>query len=89
MDTMKQARISRGGQISVPAAIRRRWGTDRVLVDDRGDEFVVRPLADDRIAAARGFVRPFATEDGSVPASEEARRQTRDEEAGSDRRTSR
>jgi len=84
---MKQARISRGGQISVPAAIRRRWKTDRVLVDDRGDEFVVRPLADDPIAAARGFLKPYATE--KPASSEEARRQTRDEEAGTDPGTAR
>ena len=84
---MKQARISRGGQISVPAAIRRRWNTDRVLVDDRGDEFVIRPLAEDPIAAARGFLKPMANEEG--PSSEGARQQTRDEEADADWRTAR
>lgn len=83
LTSMKQARISRGGQISVPADIRRRWNTDRVLVDDRGDEFVVRPLAADPIAAARGFLKPHAGEQG--PDSGGARRQTRDEEAA-DRR---
>lgn len=49
-----QARISRGGQVSVPAAIRRRWGTDRLLIEDRGDVLLVRPLPADPIAAARG-----------------------------------
>jgi AbrB family looped-hinge helix DNA binding protein len=82
---MKQARISRGGQISVPAAIRRRWNTDRVLVDDRGDEIVIRPLAHDPIAAARGLLKPRAIDDGR--SSADARKQTRDEEADTERRT--
>jgi AbrB family looped-hinge helix DNA binding protein len=84
---MKQARISRGGQISVPAAVRRRWNTDRVLVDDRGDEVVIRPLADDPIAAARGSLKPPAIEEGRTSA--DARRQTRDEEADVDGGTAR
>ena len=79
---MKQARISRGGQISVPAAVRRRWNTDRVLVDDRGDEIIIRPLANDPIAAARGSLKPMAIDVG--PSSADARRQTRDEEAAVD-----
>ena len=82
---MKQARISRGGQISVPAGIRRRWNTDRVLVEDRGDEIVIRPLANDPIAAARGLLKSQAIDDGR--SSADARKQTRDEEADEERRT--
>jgi AbrB family looped-hinge helix DNA binding protein len=82
---MRQARISRGGQISVPAAIRRRWNTDRVLVEDRGDEVIIRPLAADPIAAARGLLKPQAIEEGR--SSADARKQTRDEEADTERRT--
>jgi AbrB family looped-hinge helix DNA binding protein len=84
---MKQARISRGGQISVPAAIRRRWNTDRVLVDDRGDEVVIRPLANDPIAAARGSLKPGTLDEGL--SSADARKQTRDEEAAARRGTGR
>lgn len=52
-----RARISRGGQISIPAAVRRRWATDNVLIEDRGgDELVLRPLPADPIAAAIGSV---------------------------------
>jgi AbrB family looped-hinge helix DNA binding protein len=54
---MRQAVITSAGQISVPAEIRRRWGTSRVLLDDRGDALIVRPLPEDPIAAARGSLR--------------------------------
>lgn len=54
---MKIARITAGGQLSVPAALRRRWGTSRVILEDEGDRLVVRPLPDDPIAAARGALK--------------------------------
>ena len=79
---MRQSRISSGGQVSIPADIRRRWKTDRILLEDRGDRVVVRPLPDDPIASARGYLKPYATEDGVT--SDEARRQTRDEDAAGD-----
>ncbi len=47
-------RISKGGQISIPAAIRRRWETATVVLDDQGDRIVLRPAPDDPIAAAEG-----------------------------------
>ncbi|MGL5827237.1 MAG: AbrB/MazE/SpoVT family DNA-binding domain-containing protein [Nocardioides sp.] len=52
--TMKRLKISAGGQVSIPAEIRRRWGTLTVVIDDHGDEVVLRPAPDDPIAAARG-----------------------------------
>ena len=78
---MKQARISRGGQVSITADVRHRWKTDRILIEDRGDQVIVRPLPDDAIAAARGYLKPFAGED--VITSDEARARTRAEEAAS------
>lgn len=54
---MKQTKISRGGQISVPAEIRHRWKTSRVSIDDRGDHLVVAPAPDDPIAAFRGSLK--------------------------------
>ena len=80
---MKQASISKGGQVSIPAEVRHRWGTNRVLVDDRGDELVFRPLPMDPIGAARGALRG---EGAGKPGSDEARRQTREEEANADSR---
>ncbi|MCS7006874.1 MAG: AbrB/MazE/SpoVT family DNA-binding domain-containing protein [Gaiellaceae bacterium] len=54
---MRVLMISKGGQISVPAEIRRRWGTRRLQLDDRGDEVVLRPAPDDPIAAGEGILR--------------------------------
>ena len=51
---MSTYRITTSGQVSIPAAVRRRWGTRRVRVEDLGDHVIVRPVPDDPIAAARG-----------------------------------
>jgi AbrB family looped-hinge helix DNA binding protein len=47
-------KISRGGQVSIPASIRHRWGTSTVALDDQGDRIVLEPAPDDPIAAAEG-----------------------------------
>jgi AbrB family looped-hinge helix DNA binding protein len=51
---MRRAKISRGGQISIPSGIRRRWGTSTLSLEDLGDRVVLRPAPDDPIGAARG-----------------------------------
>ncbi len=51
---VRRTKITRGGQISIPAAIRRRWGTSTVALEDQGDRIVIAPAADDPIAAAEG-----------------------------------
>ena len=50
----KRMRISRGGQISIPAEIRHRWGTSTVTLEDQGGRLVLEPAPDDPIAAAEG-----------------------------------
>ena len=50
----KRMKISKGGQISIPAAIRHRWATSTVSLDDQGDRIVLEPAPDDPIAAAEG-----------------------------------
>jgi bifunctional DNA-binding transcriptional regulator/antitoxin component of YhaV-PrlF toxin-antitoxin module len=50
----RRVRISAGGQISIPASIRRRWGTTTIALDDQGDRIVLEPAPDDPIAAAEG-----------------------------------
>lgn len=80
---MRQARISKGGQVSIPADVRHRWGTVQLLVEDRGDELILRPLPDDPIRAVRGSLRGSAApgiDSGS------ARRQMRAEEDDADDR---
>jgi AbrB family looped-hinge helix DNA binding protein len=54
MEMRKRMKISKGGQISIPAPIRKRWGTMTVTLDDQGDQIVLKPAPDDPIAAAAG-----------------------------------
>jgi bifunctional DNA-binding transcriptional regulator/antitoxin component of YhaV-PrlF toxin-antitoxin module len=49
---MKVTRISSGGQIQIPADVRKRWGTRDVIVDDGGSFLRITPMPDDPIAAA-------------------------------------
>jgi hypothetical protein len=69
-------RISKGGQLSIPAPIRHRWATDRVLLEDRGNALVVRPIPADPLAAARGSMRV-----PGGPTVDELREQWRAQEA--------
>jgi bifunctional DNA-binding transcriptional regulator/antitoxin component of YhaV-PrlF toxin-antitoxin module len=51
---MRTFKITRGGQISIPAGIRHRWKTTVVTLEDFDDHVVLRPAVADPIAAARG-----------------------------------
>jgi bifunctional DNA-binding transcriptional regulator/antitoxin component of YhaV-PrlF toxin-antitoxin module len=62
-----QAKVTRNGQVSLPAELRRRWGAASVLVIDRGDYAIVRPMPRDPIAVLRG------AHAGAGPSSEDAR----------------
>ncbi len=73
-------RISRGGQVTVPAPVRRRWETERVALEDHGDYLVVRPLADP-VDGFVGFARGR-----SASTSEQMRAQSRAEEAAAEAR---
>ena len=70
-----RAKVTRNGQVSLPAALRHRWNAGSVLVIDRGDYAIVRPVPADPIAALRGVYA------GAGPTSDEARRLVRAGEA--------
>ena len=72
----RRMKISRGGQISIPAAIRHRWATSTVVLDDQGGRIVVEPAPDDPIAAAEGAL---ADEFGDIDL-ERLRREAREDE---------
>ena len=78
---MRIARISRGGQIQVPAEVRRRWATDRVMIEDDGTCLRIEPLPDDPIGVAFGSLAGRST-----LTSDEMRRRFREEEALADER---
>lgn len=73
-------RISKGGQLSLPAEIRRRWATDALVVEDLGDRVVLRPIPNDPVAAAVGA---FSTKKGSAT---RARQRMREEERAAEGR---
>ncbi len=54
MNFMTLTKISSGGQISIPAKIRRRWQTKQLVLEDRGNEIVLHPVPADPISAAAG-----------------------------------
>jgi AbrB family looped-hinge helix DNA binding protein len=79
---MKTAKVTAGGQVSIPAAVRRRWGTRRVLIDDQGDRLVLKPLPDDPLTAARGILKGKIT----VPTEKLREIARRDEQIAEDRK---
>jgi bifunctional DNA-binding transcriptional regulator/antitoxin component of YhaV-PrlF toxin-antitoxin module len=81
---MPTVRISKGGQISVPAEIRHRWGRSTLAIEDHGDHVVLRPAPDDPIEAARGALKDLA---GGIT-SEQLRREARKEDEELERRRS-
>jgi bifunctional DNA-binding transcriptional regulator/antitoxin component of YhaV-PrlF toxin-antitoxin module len=62
-----RAKVTRNGQVSLPAALRHRWKAGSVLVIDRGGYAIVRPVPADPIGSLRGVYA------GAGPSSEEAR----------------
>lgn len=76
--------MTRNGQISLPAELRRRWGSGAVLVIDRGTYAIVRPVPEDVVAVLRG------SHAGPGPTSEQARAAERasDQETTARRRPS-
>lgn len=48
------AKVTQNGQVSLPAEIRHRWGAASVLVIDRGDYAIVRPVPADPLTELRG-----------------------------------
>ena len=68
-------KITASGQISLPAATRRKWNTDRVVVIETIDGLVVRPFDPNAVDRLRGKYRHLAG-----PTIDELREQDRLEE---------
>ncbi len=79
MPTNYVMKVSRNGQVSIPAAARARWKTDRVVVVDLGDRVVMRPLPDDAVGALAGKYAGGLT-------SDDLRRRARAADDGVERR---
>jgi bifunctional DNA-binding transcriptional regulator/antitoxin component of YhaV-PrlF toxin-antitoxin module len=76
-------KISKGGQVSIPASIRHRWGTGTVALEDLGDRIVLEPAPDDPITAAEGAL---AEEFAALDPVRLRRRARKDEQASEQRR---
>ena len=50
-------KITRAGQMSIPAEIRERWGVSNVAIFDEGESITVRPVPDNPIEAIRGVLK--------------------------------
>lgn len=83
MSMANRMKISKGGQISIPAPIRHRWGTSTVTLHDEGGRIVLEPAPDDPIAAAEGAL---AAELGQIDITKLRRTAREDERAAVDRR---
>ncbi len=79
MSTSYVMKVSRNGQVSIPADVRARWNAERVVVVDLGDRVVLRPMPDDPVGDLVGKYRGGHTTD-------EARRRARADEAATARR---
>lgn len=83
MSTNYVMKVSRNGQVSIPAEARSRWHTDRVIVVDLGDRIVMRPLPDEPIGS---LVGKYAKRG---PSTDKARQRAREESARSETRKAR
>jgi hypothetical protein len=83
MSMRKRMRISKGGQLSIPASIRHRWGTTMVVLDDQGERLVIEPAPDDPVAAAEGAL---AADFGGLDPSRLRQRAREDDGAAEARR---
>lgn len=79
MPTSYVMKLSRNGQVSIPADARARWGAARVVVVDLGDRIVMRPLPDDAVGDLIGKYR-------RGPGTNEARRRARADDAAAMKR---
>jgi bifunctional DNA-binding transcriptional regulator/antitoxin component of YhaV-PrlF toxin-antitoxin module len=80
----RRMKISKGGQISIPASIRHRWATGTVALEDLGDRIIVAPAADDPVTAAEGAL---ADEFKGFDAARLRRRARTDEQVTEKRRS--
>lgn len=73
-------KVSRNGQVSIPADARARWQADRVVVVDLGDRVVIRPLPEDPVG---DLIGKYA---GRGPSSDRAKRTAHADEVKGERR---
>lgn len=74
-----ESKVSKNGQISLPAELRRRWNVQSVLFLDKGDHAVVVPVPDDPIGALYGKYAGLGPTTDEIRAEEQAAEAEREE----------
>jgi bifunctional DNA-binding transcriptional regulator/antitoxin component of YhaV-PrlF toxin-antitoxin module len=73
-------KVSRNGQVSIPADARARWQAERVVVVDLGDRLVIRPLPSEPLEALIGKYAnrgPSTSRARAAARADDARRERR------------
>lgn len=78
-----ESKVTKNGQVSLPAELRRRWEAKSVLFIDKGNHAVIFPMPDDPIGTLYG---KYA---GPGPTTDEMRAEYRREEAEAEDRRER
>ena len=68
-------KVSANGQVSIPAEVRARWNTEKVVIADMGDHIAMRPMSEDPLDELVGKYP------GKGPSTDEMRRMDREEDA--------
>ena len=68
-------KVSVNGQVSIPAEVRARWNTEKVVIADMGDYIVIGP------ASENPFDEIVGKYPGRGPSTDEMRRLDREEDA--------
>jgi AbrB family looped-hinge helix DNA binding protein len=77
-------RITRAGQVSIPAEVRERWGASNVLIVDEGERIVLRPVPESPIEAIRGILKGKGRSD--ISAADAVRQARNEDNAASERK---
>jgi AbrB family looped-hinge helix DNA binding protein len=73
-------KVTRAGQISLPAEIRHRWKVERVLVVDHGDRIEIRPMPGDIWESLKGKYKGLGTTTTDEMRAEDRRQDAEAEE---------
>ena len=81
---MWRHRITRAGQVSIPAEVRQRWGASNVLIVDEGEKLTVRPAPDNPLEGLHGILKDRAR--GALNAAEAKRLWRAEDNAATERK---
>jgi AbrB family looped-hinge helix DNA binding protein len=77
-------RITKVGQVSIPAEVRERWGASNVLIVDEGERIILRPVPENPIEAIRGILKGKGRSD--ISATDAVREARNEDNAASERK---